>query len=178
MILTGKECLKLLGIIKTLFPNEKQPGEDDIKVRAMFWADIFKDISFGQAVEGLKKYCATNTSGFAPQPAHIINCARQANRLSDTAIEFYLHRALCDSTYHSEEQFDRLPEDLKKIIGSPAELRRQALRETDDTRIYIAKVCKEYRTRVESGTLDNTLLVTAAERTKIAETVKKLGAVE
>lgn len=175
MYMTSKECLQLLGMMRSLFPNEKQMTDEDIKVKAMFWADIMKDISYQQALEGLRHYAATSTTGFAPQPAHILNYARHKNRLSDAEIEFYLNRALCDSVYHSTEQFDKLPDELKKIIGSPGELQRQAMREVDDTRIYVKSVCKEYRARVDGGTLDNTLITAGDKAARMAETMRKVA---
>lgn len=171
--MTSKECLQLLGMMRSLFPNEKQMTDEDIKVKAMFWANIMKDISYQEAIEGLNHYVSTSTTGFAPQPAHILNYARQKNRLTDAEIERYLLDALSNSTYNSEIEFDKLPEDLKKIIGNSGELRRQALREVDDTRIYIKSVCKEYRARVDGGTLDNTLITAGDEAERIAVTMRK-----
>lgn len=176
--MTSKECLQLLGMMRSLFPNEKQMTDEDIKVKAMFWADIMKDISYQQALEGLRHYAATSTTGFAPQPAHILNYARHKNKLTDAEIERYLLRALSNSTYNSEAEFERLPEDIKKLVGSPAELRSQATRETDDTRIYIKSVCKEYRARVDGGTLDNTLIMAGDEAARIAGTIRKVKAIE
>ena len=173
--MTFNETIELLKNIDSLFPSASTDKltDEQLQIKAMFWADIMKDIGYKQALDGLRHYAATNTSGFAPQPAHILNYARQKNRLSDAEIEIHLRRALCDSTYHSTEQFDKLPDELKKIIGSPGELQKQAMREVDDTRIYIKSVCKEYRARVDGGTLDNTLITAGDEAERIAETMKK-----
>lgn len=176
--MTSKECLQLLGMMRSLFPNEKQMTDEDIKVKAMFWSNIMRDISYQEALEGLNHYVSTSTTGFAPQPAHILNYARHKNRLSDAEIEIHLRRALCDSTYHSTEQFDKLPDELKKIIGSPGELQRQAAREMEDSQIFIKSVCKEYRARVDGGTLDNTLIVAGDEAERIAATMRKVRAIE
>lgn len=179
ILLTFDETLNYLKRVDAVFPTptEKQTDEALI-IKAEIWTEVLKGITYKQAVEALNYYCACNTSGFAPQPAHILNFCRQKNRLTDGEIEVYLRRALCDSTYHADEQFERLPDDLKRLVGSAAELKRQAMREQDDTQIYIKKICKEYRSRVDSGTLDNTLLISAGEKQRIGETMKKLEAGE
>lgn len=174
--MTAKELIKFMQDITACFPNEKGQAEDAMKIKTAIWSKALGNISYMQAVDGLAAYCATNTSGFAPQPAHILNHVRQQNRLSETEIKIALQRALCDSTYHAEEQFERLPDDLKRIIGIPAELRRQAMRENDDSKIFINQVCKEYRARVDGGTLDHTMLTTAEDKARIGQTMARLAA--
>ena len=178
--MTFNETIELLKNIDSLFPSASTDKltDEQLQIKAMFWADIMKDISYKQALDGLRHYAATSTTGFAPQPAHILNYARQKNRLTDAEIEIYLRRALCDSTYHSTEQFDKLPDGLKKIIGNPGELQRQAAREMEDSQIFIKSVCKEYRARVDGGTLDNTLITAGDEAERIAATMRKVRAIE
>lgn len=178
--MTFNETIELLKNIDSLFPSASTDKltDEQLQIKAVFWADIMKDISYKQALDGLRHYAATSTTGFAPQPAHILNYARHKNRLSDAEIERYLLDALSNSAYNSEVEFDKLPEDLKKIIGNSGELRRQALREVDDTRIYIKSVCKEYRARVDGGTLDNTLITAGDEAERIAATMRKVKAIE
>lgn len=174
--MTAKELIKFMQDITACFPNEKGQAEDAMKIKAVIWAKALGNISYKQAIDGLAAYCATNTSGFPPQPAHILANIRKERRMSDAEVNVILRRALCDSTYHAEEQFERLPDDLKRIIGTPAELRRQAMRENDDSKIFINQVCKEYRARVDGGTLDNTMLLSAEDKACIGQTMARLAA--
>ena len=156
--MTGNEVSKFLSYLRDLYPNEKPLSAEAVKTRIIFWSDALKNIAFETAMKALSTYYQTSTSGFAPQPAHILNIIRRRDRLSDAEIHLRLVRAICDSAYHAEEQFNKLPAEIRAIVGSPAELKKQAMRPQDDARIYILSVIKEYKIRSENGTLDNSLI--------------------
>lgn len=174
--MTVKETTELLARIRAMYPNEKQLSAEELKFKIEMWADALKCVTYAQILEAFKAYYTTMDTGFAPQVGQLLNYIRHKNKLSETEIKIALQRALCDSTYHAEEQFERLPDDLKRIIGTPAELRRQAMRENDDSKIFIAQVCKEYRARVDGGTLDYTMLTTAEDKARIGQTMARLAA--
>lgn len=160
--MTFKETVTALGKIKALFPQSKLgEKEEDLNIIAGFWHDALKDIPNEVVEKALKAYCLSNTSGFAPQIGNLMDIIRQksSGRLDSVQITRLLKRALSNSAYNSKAEFGRLPDDLKRVVGNAGELYFQSQRDTADTEIYIKTVIKDYRARVDNGTLDNTLLL-------------------
>ena len=156
--MTFDETLKFLDCVDAVYPTKEQNG-NALTLKAQMWHTALKNITYAQAYSALQKYFETSISGYAPQAADILGIIRKSSGLSDTEIQMHINRALRDSLYHSAEQFECLPDDLKRIIGHPSELKMQASRTEADANIFIRSVIKEYKTRIESGTLDNKLIV-------------------
>ncbi len=167
----------LLGEINIIYPNEKTGSKAEISVKAKLWQEDLCDVSVELAEMAFRQYRKTNTSGFAPKPAHLLNIIRcvYGKSLDDSEITALLKKALSNSAFNSQTEYDRLPDDLKKVVGNAGELYYQSQRSLTDTDFYIKGIIKEYKARLESGTLDNTLLVAAEKNIRIGNNVEKLA---
>ncbi|MBR6902604.1 MAG: hypothetical protein IKN39_01790 [Clostridia bacterium] len=178
--MTFNEIMILLGQINIIYPNEKPGGKEEMAVRAKLWQEDLCDVSAELVEMAFRQYRKTNTSGFAPKPAHLLNIIRCVfgKSLDDGEITCLLKRALSNSAFNSQAEFDRLPDDLKKVVGNAGELYYQSQRSLTDTDFYIKGIIKEYKIRLESGMLDNSLLVAAEGNIQIGNNAEKLTTID
>lgn len=129
------ETLKLILVIKNTYPKTYERfTRSDFEGMADMWTLIFEEYSYQEISLALKAYLTTNTSGFPPVPAQLIEYTRQKNPLKEmSSAEAWdlVYKAICNSNYNSEEEFNKLPELCQKAIGSPASLRELASMDAD-----------------------------------------------
>lgn len=125
--MTAKEFGFLADAIKTYFPRDNVlPTENAMRL----WYEELKDIPYQLAHLALQKYVCTNK--FAPTIADIREQVAELNNqneeeLNETAAWSIAWKAICNSGYHSEEEFAKLPPVIQRTVHSPAQLREWAL---------------------------------------------------
>lgn len=133
--MTAKEFGLLADAIKTYFPRDNVlPTENAL----CLWYAELKDIPYQIAYAALRKYVLTNK--FAPTIADIREQAaelynqREGDISENTAWQL-VWKAICNSGYHAEEEFEKLPETVKRAVGSASQLRQWGLSEVNDNTI-------------------------------------------
>ena len=133
--MTAKEFGLLADAIKTYFPRDNVlPTENALRL----WYAELKDIPYQIAYAALRKYVLTNK--FAPTIADIREQAaelynqREGDISENTAWQL-VWKAICNSGYHAEEEFEKLPETVKRAVGSASQLRQWGLSEVNDNTI-------------------------------------------
>lgn len=133
--MTREEVVKIILVIKSTFPKTYEKfTRSDFEGMADAWTVLFDDYTYQQISLGLKAYLTTNTTGFPPVPAQLIAYTRQQNPMRElTSNEAWdlVYKAICNSNYNAEEEFNKLPELCQKAIGSPASLRELATMDAD-----------------------------------------------
>ena len=125
--MTQDDIRKLLFTINAAYPNFKVA--DPEKMIAA-WEDLMEDqdpIAIGMA---LKHFIRTDKSGFAPSVGQLIQGAysleHDDEELTPAEAWDMVYKALCRSNYYAEEEFEKLPNAVKRAVGSPAQLRAWA----------------------------------------------------
>ena len=125
--MTREEAKKLIIVITYTYPNYKP---QDLSMAVDVWAEMLSDYSYEQASNGLKAFITTDTSGFAPSIGQLIDKIHsinpQENELNSNEAWAMVYKALCNSNYHAEEEFAKLPELVQKAVGSADNLRSLA----------------------------------------------------
>ena len=133
--MTRQETTKLIFMIKSAYPKtyEKFTNKDFEGMLDM-WAMCLEEYDFRVIATALKAYVLTNESGFPPAPGQLIGYTRQSNPASDlTSNEAWslVYKAICNSNYNAEAEFEKLPLMCQKAIGSAASLRELAQMDID-----------------------------------------------
>ena len=161
--MTRDETKKILMMIQCSFPNWKPTMDMSFVIDV--WNDDLQEYSYEQIFMALKSYKATNTSGFAPNVGQIIDRIHNMNNtereLNPNEAWAMVYKALCNSTYHAQEEFDALPEKVQKAVGSPDILRNMAsdmnfnegVEKSLFTKTYIS-VCKRAEEDAEEATYE------------------------
>ena len=151
--MTKDEVRKLLYMINSIYPNFKvENPEETINV----WMEFLEDQNSGAIGASLKQYVRNNTTGFAPSIGQLIQGAydlQNRDELSPAEAWNMVYKALCRSTYHAEQEFEKFPEEVKLAVGSPSQLRawagdsqfNEAVASSNFRRAY-ATACERKRT--------------------------------
>lgn len=115
------------------------------------WYEMLKDLPYDLANKAVLSHIAT--SKFAPTIAEIREIAASMVRPEPpTALDAWsiVYRAICNSTYHAEEEFAKLPEICQKVLGNPASLREMATMDAGTVKsVEQSHFIKSYNTMVE-----------------------------
>lgn len=125
--MTFSETQKILFAINVAYPNYK-PQADPAEV-VKLWAAMLKEYPYTKVSAALETFIRTDVSGFAPSISQIINIIHMHDFDTDmTAEEAWtlVNKAIQNGTYHAEEEFAKLPEAVKRAVGSAENLRTLA----------------------------------------------------
>ena len=131
--MTRDETIKILMVIQAAYPNYK-PQDKTVAVNV--WTEMLSDIPYEKISVAVKSYIQTDTSGFAPSVGDVRERVRdifaKEDELNETAAWSLVWKAICNSGYHSEEEFAKLPPIIQRTVHSPSQLRELALLEDID----------------------------------------------
>lgn len=126
-----EETKKIIATIMATFPA--QYGRfDKMMIDNMIssWAEIFKDYEYPEVNAGLTVFLKTDISGFPPTPAMIIDKIskhiKPTNEIAPLEAWALVSKAISNSNYNSQEEFEKLPPLVQKAVGDPATLREWA----------------------------------------------------
>lgn len=150
--MTREEIKKIIGGIIVSYPNYKP---QDMSMTVQMWEMMLGEYDYRTVTMALKSYITTDTSGFAPSIGQIIEKIRLINRKNDeqllTEAEAWslVSKALRNSTYHSKEEFDKLPELVQKAVGSHEMLSVWAKDENYNENVVSSNFMRSYRAIVK-----------------------------
>lgn len=106
------------------------PDQDAFNV----WYELLKDLSYAQANIAIQKYMLTEK--FPPTIADIRTkandiVAKVEESMSELEAWSLVSKAISNSGYHAEEEFDKLPEACQRAVGNPSNLKEWAMMESD-----------------------------------------------
>lgn len=122
-MITENDVRKMLSVIAISFPNYKIA---DVNLAINLWLEMFAEYTAEDVNKAIKTYIATDTSGFAPSIGQIIDLMHKVhempNEMSELEAWNRVYKAICNSSYHAQEEFDNLPPLIQRIVGSPNQL--------------------------------------------------------
>ena len=127
--MTDTEVRVLLATINSIYPSFKVDDiEHTVKAWYLFLSDQPKDIINA----ALRVYVTCNKSGFAPSVGQLIQGVQELREKDSTALSAgeawgIVYKAICRSGDNSQEEYDKLPPEIQKAVGSPGQLRAWAL---------------------------------------------------
>lgn len=157
------------------------PDQDAFNV----WYALLKDLPYQQATIAVQKYMVSEK--FPPTIADIREKASElVSEVDDSMSEIQawnlVHKAICNSGYHAEEEFEKLPIACQKAIGSPAYLREVCMLPSDEVATVVqSHFVRNYRTQVKRMKEDAKLpasMVTAIEQMRNSDGALEMNATE
>lgn len=132
--MSRKEISKIILILKTSYPYAfKDMGEEEITNMVELYEEMFKENTYEEVSSAIK--CIINTSEYMPTIATIKNKIyelKHPQQESNTELWDKLLNAIGNSSYHSEEEFEKLPLLVKEYIRSPRQLQEMATMPSDE----------------------------------------------
>ena len=152
-MMTASEAAKLLYTIRIAYPQAySRATNDDLTAAAQLWAHVLEDYTYQQASAGLMAYMASDSRGFPPSPGQVIDQIakrQQSGQMTGAEAWAMVRRALRNSSYHAEEEFDRLPPEIQQAIGGASALRDMSRIDSDE----VATVCQSHFLRAYGAVL-------------------------
>ena len=114
-----EETVRILASVAIVDPAIR---DRDSELLAQVWQQVFADVPYAEVNRALGAFFATDTKGFPPTPGAVnafVRKARQLNEPSENEVWALVVKAASRSTYYSREEFEKLPEDVREIVGSP-----------------------------------------------------------
>lgn len=150
--MTRDETINILMSIQAAYPSFRVP---DKTVAVNTWYSLLGEYEYGQVSAALKKYIQTNKSSFAPSIGQIIDEISDIyskNEENEMEAWVLVQKAIRNSTYHADEEFDKLPEIVQKAVSHPRQLQEWAMMENIDGRawnVMQSNFMRTYRAEIE-----------------------------
>ena len=132
MGMTKEQFKVLVKAMKAVYTNPGFiPDQDAFDV----WYSMLKDLDYAIASRAVQMHMQTvetppTVAGIRKQTAKLQ--ADESDDLNETAAWSLVWKAICNSGYHAEEEFAKLPPVIQRAVHSPAQLREWALLENID----------------------------------------------
>lgn len=125
------ETLKVLSVLKVAYPQfYAKQNTQDLQSTVSLWNEMFKDDSYEDVIGAVKGVIATDVTGFPPTIGIVRQMMRKlANPQADTSVDAWtlVRKAISRGLYGSKEQFEKLPERAKRVVGGASQLHDWAL---------------------------------------------------
>lgn len=147
--MTREEIQDFLAMIQATYPNFNPPSKT-AAVNA--WNMALEEYEKKAVHMAFKLYMQTNTSGFAPVPGQIIDkihTMTQPQELNEIEAWSLVYRAICNSTYNSVSEFEKLPPLVQKAVGLPDNLRQWAMTENLNLEVVMSNFQRAYKTELK-----------------------------
>lgn len=146
-----QETGKILSVISEIYPQFRKDW--NVSATAAVWQKIFEHTPYREVEQALLAYIATDTRGFPPVPGAInerICQARELTGMTEDEAWNLVFRALSRGIYNSQEEFGKLPEEIRRIVGHPRQLHEWAMLDAHEVNTVIAAGFKRsWRARKE-----------------------------
>lgn len=144
------DTLKIFSVIKAEYRNHfKDISVTDANAMVDLWTEMFSDVDYKIVGAAVKTYILNNTTGHPPkvgQINEIIEKLTQPEELSEQEATNLIFKALSNSIYNAESEFEKLPPTLQTLVGSPNMLREWAMMDSDTVHSVISSnLMRSYR---------------------------------
>lgn len=135
------DVLAVMAILKAAYPGYyKGMSRKDADGIVGLWTDMFAEDDPAAVGAAVKALIATDAKGFPPHIGAVKEKLRQISQpaqMSPAEAWGMVWRAVQRSGYNSREEFDRLPETLRRLVGSPEQLKAWSQMDADTVQSVI-----------------------------------------
>jgi len=127
--MTRHETIEMLKEISVIYPSFAAKTQDPEKI-VQVWQRALEGFSAPVIREALTIYFRTERKGFPPTPGALIGLVQDQLELygpSENEVWGMVVKAVSRGIYNAAGAFDSLPEEVRRIIGSPAQIHDWAM---------------------------------------------------
>lgn len=147
--MTREQTKTLIRAMTASYPNYKPR---DITSTVDVWWQMLKDDDYQDVSMALQAYIRADESGFAPSIGKLLSyVSRLKNpQLMEESVAWSLvAKAIRNSAYNYEQEFAKLPAEVRKAVGAPYQLKSWALDEDFNEGVTSSNFKRAYRSVVE-----------------------------
>lgn len=145
--MTREETNKIIFVIRAAYPESfARLGRNDLDLLATTWQKLLSEYTYAQVSAGLEIYLVTDKYGRAPKVGQIIDAIKRTEEslqhihkaaLNANEAWAMVYKAICNSNYNADAEFDRLPPLVQKAVGSANNLRDYAAMNVEDVQVTV-----------------------------------------
>lgn len=149
------ESAKITAVIEKAYQRfYTNYTENDKLLMIELWASIFREDEYAEVSTALRAYIAGDTKGFPPVPGQIRELMTKTTCSEGILPEMdawaAVRKAIRNANYHAAEEFELLPELVKKVVVSPSNLTEWARLDSEEVSTVIqSNFTRSYRAAVE-----------------------------
>ena len=153
--MTKREIAEIITIMQTNYPDDFRNLSDvALNAKIQLWYTQFQDDSYQDVLTAVMAHIASDTNRFMP-PVGVIKAMlvkiRQPEELTELEAWELVRRATSNSNYGAKEEFDKLPPVVRRLVGSPNQLREWAMMDSDTLNSVVASnFQRSYKARAAS----------------------------
>ena len=140
--MTIEETGIIMDILTTAYPRfYSGPNAPDMMKTLTLWAEMFARDDVALVAAAVKALIESDSKGFPPH----IGAVKEKLRLISAGDEMteaeawgIVAKALRNSAYGSREEFDKFPPVIKRIVGSPSQLREWSMMDSETVHSVVA----------------------------------------
>lgn len=150
--MTYDETLTIMSVLKAAYPNYyKDMRRSDADAIVSLWVEMFKDDPVEIVAVAVKAHIATDKKGFPPHIGAIkeaIVKLKTSDEMTELEAWGCVMKAICNSNYNAAQEFEALPPVVRRLVGSPNQLREWAMMDSDTVNSVVASnFQRSYRAR-------------------------------
>lgn len=137
-----KDTISILAIMKAAYPSfykgiSKQEAEEIINL----WCDMFNNEPVGIVGAAVKSLIETDEKGYPPhigavkEKIRLITCKEEKTEMEAWNLVF---KAICRGIYHSKEDFEKFPDEIKEIVGSYEQIKHWAMMDSSEVQSVVS----------------------------------------
>jgi len=144
--MTRQDTLMLMSLLRAAYPQYyAKQGVDDAKAAVNLWHMMFQDDDAQLVSAAVKAFIATDTKGFPPVVGQIkakldmiMREAYGGGEMTPMEAWAKVQKAIRNSAWHAQEEFDKLPDTIRAVIGGPIALRDYAMMDSETVNSVVA----------------------------------------
>lgn len=136
------DTLKILSVLRGAYPAfYRDTTKREAESIANLWADMFADDDYIIVAAAVKALIASDSKGYPPVIGQIkerIRRLTEPQEMTEAEAWALVSKAVKNGLYGSKEEFEKLPADIRRIVGSPNQLRDWAMADSDSLQTVVA----------------------------------------
>ena len=150
--MTEHDTKGVLAVLKVAYPAfYKDKSKQELTAVVNLWHRMFADDDAELVMAAVEAFIATDSKGFPPVIGAIKNKISELKRPDEmTEYEAWnlIKEAVSNGYYGAHEEFSKLPPILRRLIGSPNQLRTWAMMDSEHLHTVVASnFMRSYRVR-------------------------------
>ena len=152
--MTRDETKLILAVLRSAFPSfYRGMGGEELSAIVNLWTEMFRDEPMNLVAAAVKAMIAARTNTFPPNIGEVkeqIAKIKSPHALSPNDAWGMVVAATRNSLYNSQKEFERLPPNVQRVVGSPKQLKEWAMMDAETVQSVIASnFQRSYTVRAE-----------------------------
>ena len=125
--MTYDETLKIFAVLKAEYGEAfKNMSRIDAEAKVALWSEAFEDTPYEVVGMAVKSYICTSTEPYLPKIGRIkqeIGKLSHKEQMTEQEAVSMILKATRNGLYGAKEEYEKLPDVLKRLVGSPEQIR-------------------------------------------------------